>query len=329
MLRYLNHTLPGPGIYSGTLFQIFLSFSCILIVTSFISFLFVSRFRLPERLLVIIDLSGLSHATKTIAEQLKSYHDEQKHRIILEWLSSTNFLAYQDGIRRGCQKGTGQWFVDSREFQLWLDGREPTLFCPGMPGAGKTAITSIVIDNLHKRFSHDPKVAVTFLYFNYKRPREQTIENLLASLLKQVLLARSDLPTEVETLYKFHSRNGTRPTVAELLDTLRVATRGFSRYFVLLDALDECRDRRIVINVLEELLTLQNYQPISLLATSRSIPELLAIFPKKSTIKIRAKDEDVRLFLEAQMTSLPSSIRRNITLRETIKSEIIAAVDGM
>ena len=58
-----------------------------------------------------------------------------------------------------------------------------------MPGAGKTAMTSIVIDYLHEHWRHDEtKVAIAFVYFNYKRPEEQTIENLIAGLSKQLLL---------------------------------------------------------------------------------------------------------------------------------------------
>ena len=95
----------------------------------------------------------------------------------------------------------------------WIDGVEPTLFCPGIPGAGKTFLTSIVIHDLGERFDGDPEVVVTYLYFNYKRHAEQTIENLVASLLKQLVKQRPDFYSILKSLYTLHGARGTRPSV--------------------------------------------------------------------------------------------------------------------
>jgi hypothetical protein len=44
-------------------------------------------------------------------------------------------------IRRETERkhgGVGQWLLSSNEFQGWLNQNKQTLFCPGIPGAGKT-----------------------------------------------------------------------------------------------------------------------------------------------------------------------------------------------
>ena len=131
----------------------------------------------------------------------------------LDWLSSTNFPAQQNDIYKDCQEGTGQWLLESDEYTKWVDGMEPTLFCPGIPGAGKTFLTSIVIHNLHERFDGDPEMVVACLYLNYKRHAEQTIESLLAGLLKQLIQERPELFSDFKSLYTSHNERGTRPSV--------------------------------------------------------------------------------------------------------------------
>lgn len=135
----------------------------------------------------LLAFSDLSYATQSAAKRLESHQDDERYRSVLEWLSTTDSLAHQNDILKGRQEATGQWFLDDPKFQLWLNGEAATLFCHGIPGAGKTMMTSIIIDNLQSRFDPHPEVGILFFYFNYKRPAEQTIENLMASLLKQVL----------------------------------------------------------------------------------------------------------------------------------------------
>jgi hypothetical protein len=48
------------------------------------------------------------------------------------------------------QEGTEQWFLDPPKFKRWLQGSDKALFCPGIPGAGKTMMAAITIDYLCK-----------------------------------------------------------------------------------------------------------------------------------------------------------------------------------
>ena len=87
------------------------------------------------------------------------------------------------------------------------------LFCPGIPGAGKTFLTSIVVNDLQERHQHDPDVGIAYLYCNYKRQAEQRIEIFIGSLIKQLVQGRPDLLTEIQLLYQDHRRKGTRPSL--------------------------------------------------------------------------------------------------------------------
>ncbi|RYP62353.1 hypothetical protein DL771_009766 [Monosporascus sp. 5C6A] len=55
------------------------------------------------------------------------------------------------------------------------------LFCPGMPGAGKTILTSVVIKHLWDTFQDDPTIAIAYIYCNFRQQYEQKIEDLLSN----------------------------------------------------------------------------------------------------------------------------------------------------
>lgn len=104
---------------------------------------------------------------------------------IIRWLSSLEFSSqHQDFISRR-QPGTGQKFIDSEAFQKWLNTEHGQLFCPGIPGAGKTIMASTIVDYLQKEFENQD-VGIVYLYCNYRRKLEQTALSLLGSLVQQM-----------------------------------------------------------------------------------------------------------------------------------------------
>jgi hypothetical protein len=93
-------------------------------------------------------------------------HD-QKRKEILGWLSPANFYSQQSDFIKRQQEGTGKWLLESNKFQEWQHGKKQTLFCPGIPGAGKTITTSIVVDYLLKSYRNDQTTGIAFLYCNF------------------------------------------------------------------------------------------------------------------------------------------------------------------
>ncbi|VUC20101.1 unnamed protein product [Clonostachys rosea] len=59
---------------------------------------------------------------------------------VTRWLSSLDFAAKQVDFFNRRQRGTGEWLLSDARFKHWLEGKERTLWCPGLPGAGKTTL---------------------------------------------------------------------------------------------------------------------------------------------------------------------------------------------
>jgi len=211
---------------------------------------------------------------------------------------------------------------------MWLRQPKATLFCPGIPGAGKTIIAAIVIEHLKKLQSSS--VGVAYVYCNYKAQQEQDSTSLLAAILKQLVQARPSLVELVEQLLQQHVNRGTKPSSDEMFEALRSVLAIYSTVHVVIDALDECRDhdgtRR---QFLSNLRNLQAETNLNLMATSRFIPDIVDEFSRAIMIKVRASDEDVKQFVAGQIYRLPHCIRRDSTLQELVQNKIVEAADGM
>jgi hypothetical protein len=204
------------------------------------------------------------------------------------------------------------------------------LFCPGIPGAGKTILTSIVVDDLCNRFRNDATIGIAYLYCNFQRRDEQKAEGLLASLLKQLAEELSSLPDSVRDLYNRHKDKRTRPSVDEISRALKSVATLYLRVFIIVDALDECQPAdRNWSKLLSELFVLQANCGANLFATSRFIPEIKKMFEGSLSIEIRATEDDVRRYLDSHISNLPAFVRRSPDLQEEIKTEVVKAVDGM
>ncbi|KAK1913235.1 hypothetical protein P3342_005171 [Pyrenophora teres f. teres] len=126
----------------------------------------------------------------------------------------------QPNPTRRRQKGTGQWFLAAPEFATWLGEPKDTLFCPGIPGAGKTIVAAIAIDHLVKSVQSS-LVGVAYVYCNYKAQEEQDAFSMLAAIVKQLVQVRSSTAEPVERLYKQHADRGTKPSLEEIFSALR------------------------------------------------------------------------------------------------------------
>lgn len=98
-------------------------------------------------------------------------------------------------------------------FQAWLSKDKQTLFCPGIPGAGKTIITEMVINHVQLGFQDDKSVGIAYIYLNFRRQDEQKTGDSLTSLLKQLSQRAPSLPENIRGLYDRHKRDEARPSV--------------------------------------------------------------------------------------------------------------------
>ena len=286
------------------------------------------RSRISTNIGLLNAFNGLR--TQDNVVKLVRHQEDQGRQTVLNWITEIDYAPQLNDFLSRRQAGTGQWLLDSTEYQRWVETKDQTLFCPGIPGAGKTILTSIVVEELTASFQNNKSIGIAYLYCNFRRQHEQKVEDLLASLLKQLTQGRSSLPDIIKSLYDSHQNKRTRLSFDELSRALQLVGNMYTRVFFVIDALDECQASHNCRKAfLSELFRLQAKCGANLFTTSRFIPEITENFQRSISLEIRASEHDVRRYLDGHMSYLPSFVGRSPDLYEEVKTEIVKVVDGM
>ncbi|KAL7926757.1 hypothetical protein ACQKWADRAFT_318066 [Trichoderma austrokoningii] len=256
--------------------------------------------------------------------------DTDTHKII-NWLSPLSFRARHVSILASVQPGTGAWLLKHEIFRRWIDSKARTLWCPGIPGAGKTRLSSLVINHLEK----EPPQAHSFcsyIYCDYRQRGSHSNAALLSSILQQVLQSSAQaLPSEVATLYSQHQKYSTRPTLTQITDVLGKMVSTFESFHVIIDALDECAESsEEALRFVTAVSSLGS--SVKIMCTSRSSRRFDAYFSDALTIKISAHSDDISTYLDACMRErriFSKHVRKDPTLKDDIIKTIVQKSKGM
>jgi hypothetical protein len=274
-------------------------------------------------------VNTVADAAAETRSQVASYLDTEAREGYLQWLSPDNAGAYHSDVLKKRSPNTGQWFLESGEYKLWRSEAHQTLFCPGIPGAGKTMIMAIVIDDLVSQYHDDKEVGIAWIYYDFRHRGSQGLEQMLGSLLRQLTSRCVEVPKSVKNLYLKHYELQTRPSYWELMGVLDDVCACFKRVYVAIDALDECLvegDRRTLPFALGQL---QENTRVSLIATSRHIPDIKATFDGQPSLEISAAPKDLTAYLADTIHKFPLSIQQDTELHDEIQSELIDTCQGM
>ncbi|KAL6895726.1 purine and uridine phosphorylase [Trichoderma longibrachiatum] len=274
--------------------------------------------------------------TQAKVSDIKSQMDQDEVSKVLDWLTTANHGQQHTTHLRSHTKGTCQWIFQTEEFQSWLSGSSRTLLCQGMPGSGKTIITSVVIDHLATRLMKYPTIGIAYLYctFNHQKLQTaelQTTEQLLSSVLRQLASSCDPFPVSTKKLYEKHKAKDSRPSREQLVADIEAVANLYTEVYVVIDAIDECQ-LPSVRQFLDVLFELQSSCNMRIFATSRFIPEVEQWFKRarSSFLQIRAEKGDIAKYVEGELQhSSTNVIEDDPELQEEIKIELSQAADGM
>ena len=156
---------------------------------------------------------------------------EKKRAAIIDWLSPLTFQARQSELYNQCiqQSVSTPSLLTSPEFEAWTSGPPWMLQCVGEPGAGKTLLCALTVERLKEIFKNR-NVPILCIYLNYKESSIQTIDNLISSLLKQLLQHPDAEFQSPETKRLFlGAGNESRPTLEQFYEAFRAEIRYFER----------------------------------------------------------------------------------------------------
>ncbi|KAH0536261.1 hypothetical protein FGG08_006856, partial [Glutinoglossum americanum] len=262
---------------------------------------------------------------------------------IRDWLSPFDHRRRHNDIRSKRIDGTGGWILETPQFQSWRNqpDAERYLWCHGGPGTGKTILTymksfmpnlsctliyfvrSLIIDEVSRSVNCDD-TGVAYIYCDYADREDQTVENMIASLIKQLSLQTTPIPDPVWELYKQCNQGKSRPDLSKIMETLKLLCIEFKQVFIVLDALDEC-DEQARRSLLAQLEGLDHSISRCLLTSRHHLLDMEERYGKYPQIEIIAKDQDIHQFLQKKIKE-DGGLSEMMKSKQALKDEVIGMI---
>ncbi|KAJ6526214.1 hypothetical protein DFH09DRAFT_1371675 [Mycena vulgaris] len=273
-----------------------------------------------------IDQNYVAKSIRDVARNQERYYYSAERDKLIEWFSPLNFFLRQADILGTREPGTGEWLLHDELFKMWKSVPGKTLWCRGMPGAGKTVLASLVVHNL-RAIPENRNIGVAVIYLNHQETEVQSVPNLLTGLWRQ-LVVRKPISSAVRDLYKKHREQRTRSSLEDADSILRSTISEYSNVFIIIDALDEYPEKQRDIF----LLCLSSLGPtVNLMLTSRPHININHV-GNPEILKIRATEDDIRRHVNAEILRSSRLFRHTENrpgLWKEIETVIVQRSDGM
>ncbi|KAF2184785.1 purine and uridine phosphorylase [Zopfia rhizophila CBS 207.26] len=253
---------------------------------------------------------------------------KQKREKIERWLlppdPSTN---YNKALQQR-QEGSGLWFLQTNAFTRWNKRQNSFLWLHGIPGCGKTILSSTIIEKLERTV---PRQSLLYFYFDFSDTHKQILESMVRSLTAQ----------QLDSLFSSRQDGRQQPTSESLCKVLLHQIEQVKEVWIVLDALDECRTRKGpptegLLSWIREVLHLEQ-RNVQLLVTSRleqDIESGIMEFARNDDIvpiQSSAITNDIREYVRTRVQGdNPLKRWRNrLDVQQEIETRLIEKADGM
>ncbi|KAF5340346.1 hypothetical protein D9611_007918 [Ephemerocybe angulata] len=242
---------------------------------------------------------------------------------IVAWLKGPKFLRIYEEALGQRLSNTGVWFIESEEFRQLVEGKDVVVWGTGMPGAGKTVISSFSLERLKEIFKGQEGVGIVGAYIRYtERPPTRAI---FAGLLSQLV---KDHPCAYHYMRHIYIQKD-RGDLSDLdmVKAFQDIVGLLSKVFLIIDGLDEADD-----GVKDDLLRALPFLGANVLITSRPLELYSPRLPHALHVSIEARTEDIDHFVEEKIKSsskLQAILRGKLALTEMLKTRIRESSRGM
>jgi archaellum biogenesis ATPase FlaH len=151
---------------------------------------------------------------------------------------------------------------------MWKSNPASFLWLHGIPGCGKTVLSSAILQDVLQLFANDHGKAVVYFYFDFNDTQKQSRELMIRSLISQLSQQFVKMPSSLDMLFSSCKNGQRQPSLDGLLDVVRNLIREFQHVYIILDALDECTDRAELLATLQIIADWKD-DALHLLVTSR------------------------------------------------------------
>jgi hypothetical protein len=169
-----------------------------------------------------------------------------------------------------------------------------------MPGCGKTILSATIFDHL----AQGGWLILTF-FFDFTDTKKQKLSDMLHSLASQLYTSHLDSRKAIDNLFASSDSGGSRPDTNKLSECVRAIMRPHQKLVILLDALDECSERRELLQWMNGLvLDITNVQVIATGRPEHDLQQnLVPLLGEKNCLPLNKEsvDNDIRSYIKARL----------------------------
>lgn len=180
------------------------------------------------------------------------------------------------------------------------------------------------------------KQAATFscvyYYFDFNDKQRQTLDCFVRSALAQLSRQAETIPPEVKRLYDHATKQAEDPTTKKLTETLCDLLGKFEKTYIIIDALDECREQDEMIDLMSTLKSSDDFVANTFIASRREhqieigLQPLIDLSVSLETPEVSA---DIQKLIDHVLRTDPKLKTRPAALKEEIRQALVHGANGM
>jgi hypothetical protein len=120
-------------------------------------------------------------------------------------------------------------------------------------------------------------IGLAYFYFDFRSEERRKASGMIRSVIAQLSRQATTFPPEAIEMYDNYKGRRSQPTMEELLEILvEISARNFLRVYILIDAVDECNERDILLPILQKLIVSGTASMLLSSRRERDITETMA-----------------------------------------------------
>lgn len=252
------------------------------------------------------------------------------------WLSAPDPSPTQYKLVNERLANTGLWFLKSQKYTRWKTDIMSFLWLYGIPGSGKSVLCSGIVEDVSRDCESDAGKAIAYYYFSFSSLDDQAPEQMIKSLISQFSEKCVKVPASLESVLSSDPTGQRHPPLHKLLEILREILEGFPASYIVLDALDESRDRERLLDIITKIARWE-VENLHMIVLSRDEPEIRHaienIANETDIIGLQSKvvDEDIRHYVRYRLAH-DKKLKRwqnQRDVQEEIEKNVMEKAGGM
>ncbi|KAL5331179.1 hypothetical protein ACEPPN_000708 [Leptodophora sp. 'Broadleaf-Isolate-01'] len=263
--------------------------------------------------------------------------EEKEQLEILKWISPIEYGKHHNRVKEDRTPDTCEWLLEDGRFRKWEDASSSViLWLQGSPGAGKTFLTSKVIDHVRSRLQSSlSQEGFAFFYCNRGEEERQEPLSVLRSYTRQLSTTAGhpeEMRKKLRALWRETTLRGSDLGFEACREQLFESVNLYPRTTLVLDALDECDpgSRRKLIDAIKLLLS-KSERPLKVFISSRPDRDIRFQFLSGPNIEIQARhnEKDIRKFVYEEIINHGGWRDMFPSLQEEIVKTLLDRSQGM